>query len=562
MPQLKKNDREKITGFQWILLGFIAAQLLMIAYVNLTQLRALTNYDSSISYLLTQRMWQQKTLTPTGFAHMVLYPFSNPVLPAYFLCYLTNDVFLSFGIGNIFFVIVMLISFLFLLRELDLDGTFRKLSVIMLLTPYAASYATENALDYFSMTCITYCPYTSRLIFLFLISALYIRFLKGKKNRTTWILSAVSLPFAFLMGCCSGISLLLLMCVPFVLHTLLRCLVKNRFRELKDSSSVYSYLLSASLLGGALVAPVIVSYSSRSDGIIWVGAENLLANLQGIVGGYFSLTSALPYQSQVPIASKMGIAFGILLCIAFFLLAGFILQSRKLIKEKNFDHPLFPLLVLVFVNLFIFLFADVRLSSPLIETRYMIPVLVCFMLFSCAYYRHFLATTQSIVKRFVLPCVVLAFLFSNSLSYYSLFHHRLDFGKFDQIEGIVRDQDTPLIYSYGEEVGATCRILRVLDPEHTYHQIEKDFSSIITFCDSTEMQTADEHAGAVCLLSTKDDFEKIPPSIAASYTHIATVDNVEIYYAKTNLLTREYLASDKSSESEIHVVDDPVHVVT
>ena len=58
MPQLKKKDREKITGFQWILLGFIAAQLLMIAYVNLTQLRALTNYDSSISYLLTQRMWQ------------------------------------------------------------------------------------------------------------------------------------------------------------------------------------------------------------------------------------------------------------------------------------------------------------------------------------------------------------------------------------------------------------------------------------------------------------------------------------------------------------------------
>ena len=135
MPQLKKKDREKITGFQWILLGFIAAQLLMIVYVNLTQLRALTNYDSSIAYLLTQRMWQQNTLTPSGFAHMVLYPLSNPVLPAYLLSYLTKDIFLSFGIGNILFVGLMLASFLFLLRELDLNGTFRKFAVIMLLTP-------------------------------------------------------------------------------------------------------------------------------------------------------------------------------------------------------------------------------------------------------------------------------------------------------------------------------------------------------------------------------------------------------------------------------------------
>ncbi len=561
MPGLKKKSSEKITGFQWILLGFIAAQLLMIIYVNLTQLRALTNYDSSISYLLTRKMWEQNTLTPSGFAHMVLYPLSNPVLPAYLLSYVTKDIFLSFGIGNILFVGLMLASFLFLLRELDLNGTFRKFAVIMLLTPYTASYATENALDYFSMTCISYCPYTSRLIFLFLISALYIRFMKGKKNLTTWILAIVSVPFAFLMGCCSGISLLLLLCAPFVLHSLIRCLARNRFRELKDASSLYSILVSAGLLAGALVAPVLVSYSSRSDGIIWVGADNLLSNVHGIIGGYFSLTSALPYQSEVPVASKMGIAFGVLLCIALLLLFGFILQSRKLIKQRSFDHPLFPLLVLVFVNLFIFLFADVRLSSPLIETRYMIPVLVCFMLFSCEYYQNFLGSTQSMVKKFALPVVLLAFLFSNTLSYYSLFHHRLDFNRYDQIQNVIQTQGTPLVYAYGDSVGATCRILRVLDPDHTYHQIESDFSTIITFCDSTEMQTADEYSGAVCLLSTKEAFEQIPPSIAASYTHIATVDNVEIYYAQTNLLTREYLASDKSSEGEIQVVDDPVHVV-
>jgi hypothetical protein len=342
-------------------------QFLMICYVNLTQLRLLTGYDSSLSYLLTRKMWEQKTLFPSGFSHMRTYGWSSPVVPAYFLCYLTHDVFLSSGIVNILFVLLLIGSFALLLRELGLRGKFALLSVIFLLTPYTASYATDNALDYLSMTCINYCPYTSRLIFLFLITVVYLRLQKKERKKSTWVLLGVSLLLSFLMGMCAGISTLLLFIAPFLLHALIRFFAKNDFSELKTSASIYSYILAAVMFCGTLFASGIMHFTSRSEGIVWVNADELLDNFRGMLGGYFSLTSALPFQSEVPVSGKMGLAFGVLLCIALFLMISSFYEARKALKTKDVSHPYFPVILLVFVNLFVFLFADLRLSTSMTE---------------------------------------------------------------------------------------------------------------------------------------------------------------------------------------------------
>lgn len=555
MPALKEKSLRRASRLDWLLLGIIILQFVMICYVNLTQTRLLTGYDSSISYYLTRKMWEQRTLFPTGFSHMRIYGWSSPVVPAYFLCYLTHDVFLSLGIMNIVFVLLFIGSFRLLLRELRITGTFGLLCTIMLLTPYAASYATDNALDYFSMTCITYCPYTSRFIFLFLITAVYLRLMRGEKTRSTWVLLGLSLAFSFLIGSSAGISTLLMMVVPFILHVVVRFLAANDFSELKKPASIYSYILAVTMYSGTIFAAKVINFTSRSEGIVWVNADELLDNLHGMVGGYFSLTSALPFQSEVPISSKMGIAFGVLLCIALFLLIASILEIRKVLKKKDVKHPLFPVILLVFVNLFIFLFADLRLSTTMTESRYMIPILTSFFLLSCSFLKDLLSDRKTIVKQLVLPALMLAFLFSNALSYYSLFHHRLDEGKYGRIASIVNSTGTDLVYSYGSKVSSDSRILRVMDPDHTYHQIADDVSYIDTFTDSSEYLTADTYPGAVCLITTDEEYAKLPPLVTATFSKLGETDGYTIYYAKENILSNAYLASQDKYATSIQVVD-------
>jgi len=559
MPSLKEKSLRRLSPTDWVLLGIIAVQFIMICYVNLTQTRLLTGYDSSISYYLTRKMWEQRTLFPSGFDHMRIYGWSSPVVPAYFLCYLTHNVFLSLGIVNILFVMLFIASFRLLLRELKISGTFGLLCTIMLLTPYAASYATDNALDYFSMTCITYLPYTSRLIFLFLITAVYLRLMRGIKTKSTWILLGISLAFSFLMGNCAGISTLLMMVAPFILHAVIRVFVKDRLSELKTPASIYSYLLAITMFSGTVFAAKIIHFNSRSEGIVWVNADELLDNFRGMVGGYFSLTSALPFQSEVPISGKMGIAFGVLLSIALFLLITSILEIRKVLKKKDVTHPFFPVILLVFVNLFIFLFADLRLSTSMTESRYMIPVLICFFLLSCSFLSELLSDRKFLIKKLLLPALILAFLFSNALSYYSLFHHRINEEKYDRIAFLVNTTGADLVYSYGKKVSSDSRILRVMDPEHTYHQISDGVNYIDTFMDSSEYLTADTYPGKVCLITTKEDFATLPPLLTVSFTEIGSTDGYTIYFSKENMLTEEYLSWDgKYADTSITIVDtDP-----
>ena len=560
MPSLKEKSQRRLSRFEWVLLAFIAMQFLMICYVNLTQLRLLTGYDSSLSYLLTRKMWEQKTLFPSGFSHMRTYGWSSPVVPAYFLCYLTHDVFLSSGIVNILFVLLLIGSFALLLRELGLRGKFALLSVIFLLTPYTASYATDNALDYLSMTCINYCPYTSRLIFLFLITVVYLRLQKKERKKSTWVLLGVSLLLSFLMGMCAGISTLLLFIAPFLLHALIRFFAKNDFSELKTSASIYSYILAAVMFCGTLFASGIMHFTSRSEGIVWVNADELLDNFRGMLGGYFSLTSALPFQSEVPVSGKMGLAFGVLLCIALFLMISSFYEARKALKTKDVSHPYFPVILLVFVNLFVFLFADLRLSTSMTESRYFIPVLVSFFLLACSFLQDLLSETKTILKKVILPAIVLALAFSNALSYYSLFHHRLDENKYTRISDLVSTTGTDLVYSYGSKVSSDSRILRVMDPDHVYHQIGEDVSFIESAADSTEYATADTYPGGVCLITTLQDFELLPTAVSDSYKLIGETDGYAIYYADKNVLSDDYLASDKDGYVPvIRVVEDAAY---
>lgn len=573
----KKNTLRPVTRTERILTVLILFQFLMICFVNLTQLRALVGYDSSSGYLMVRKMVEQHSLILTDWGYQTTMGWDSPVLGAAFFCTFLKDPFLSFGLSNILSVGIMVILFTLLLREMNISGVASRLAVVMLLTPYTAAYSGTNALDYFSMTCINMGSYSYRIIFLFALAVCYFRLMKftapaavkktsgkssksGKSTRasfslskSTIVLMLLATALAFIIGVCTGISMVILLVAPFILHGGLLFLIRNDSRELKAPSFLFACSQAVVIFLGKLFSSHVLHFTGRAEAIEWIPAEKFFSNISGLFSGYFGLTYALPLQSQVTITTKLGIAFGVMLCISLFLLVCGIYVMIRTFRRKDVGSPLFLFTLLILVNAFVLLFSNSSYSSSATEPRYFIYILISFMLLTCSLLKDFTPNPRILVQKAFLPVVILALLFSNFMFYYSAYHHRVDLAKYDRIATQIQATQAPLVYTYGEDMLFDSRVMRALDPDHIYHQITPDFTGIDVWGDTTEKMTADDWSGRVCLLTTKANYEKMPPYVTATFTYVTEVDGYVIYVADENVITNAYLASEK--EDFIYVED-------
>lgn len=565
------------TWTERVLTGMIFLQIVLLCVINLTQLRALVGYDSSSGYLMVHKMTEQGSLILKDWAYQTTMGWDSPVLGAAFFNMFLHDPFLSFGISNILSVAVMVVIFVLLLHEMNIYGTAARLAVVMLLTPYTAAYSATNSLDYFSMTCINMGSYSYRIIFLFALAVCYIRLEKrwnqkmkksGKAKSSkaptakasvsvsTIVLAVLSSALALIIGICTGISMVILLVAPFILASMVRVFFDSDAKVLGSSAFLFALSQAALIFIGKLISSHVLHFSGRAESIEWISAEKFFSNVQGLFSGYFALTFGLPLQSRVNITSKLGIAFGVMLCIALFLAVCGIRGMIRAIRHKDFSSPDFLFTCVILVNAFVLLFSNSSYSSETIEPRYFIYILISFMLLCCQGLSGFTPDPKKLIERVFLPIVILAFAFSNLMFYYSLYHHRVNLQKYDRIIAQVNQTQAPVIYTFGEDVGLDSRILRALDLDHIYHQIASDFSGIEAWGDTTEKMTAETWSGRVCILTTKENFEAMPPYVTGTYTYVTEVEGYVLYCADENVITNAYLASEK--EDFFYVVPEKV----
>ena len=583
MSNTKKNSLRPSARGEQILTVLIILQFMMICIVNLTQLRALIGYDSSSGYLMVNKIVEQRSLVLKDWAYQTTMGWDSPVLGAAFFCAFLHDPFLSFGLSNILSVAVMVILFTLLLREMNISGIASRLAVVMLLTPYTAAYSGENALDYLSMTCINMGSYSYRIIFLFALAIVYLRFQrdfpkakapvstkKGKTtkqpaasfvvSKSTIVIAVFASALAFIIGICTGISMIILLVAPFLLHGGILFLVRNDSRELKAPSFLFACAQAVLIFIGKLFSTHVLHFVGRAESIEWIPAEKFFSNIGGLFSGYFGLTYALPLKSQVTITTKLGIAFGVMLCIALFLLVCSIVVMVRTIRSKDLGGPVFLFTILILLNTFVLLFSNSSYSSEGTEPRYFIYILISFMLLTCHLLRDFHPNAKVLVQKYFIPVVVLCFMFSNFMFYYSAYHHRVNLQRYENITYQIGLTKAPVVYTYGDDILFDSRVLRALDPNGViYHQIASDFSGIDVWGDTTEKMTADQWSGTVAYLMTPENYKKMPPYVAATFTSVIQVEDYYLCTADTNVITNEYLASPNKDEF-IVVVDEPVTV--
>ena len=176
------------TFFLIVVVGCILAQLLTFAYLGFKGFSRYCNSDTFADMQVAKRMWEQKTLFPSGWTFgNQCYVVATPVLASLFYGLLGN-INLSMVLATEVMTVLILISFLWLLRAAVEERLFRLVGCLTLITSVVAPYGvySVNSMLFFSQASF----YSCYLITLFVVFGDYIRAFSLEKTRAVaWTLS-------------------------------------------------------------------------------------------------------------------------------------------------------------------------------------------------------------------------------------------------------------------------------------------------------------------------------------------------------------------------------------
>ena len=159
--------------FAAAVVGCILAQLLVFAYLGARGFPRYCNSDTFADMQVARRMWEQKSLFPSGWTFgNQCYVVATPVLTALFYGLLGN-INLSMVLATEVMTVLILLSFLWLLRAAVEERLFRLVGCLTLMTSVVAPYGVYsiNSMLFFSQASF----YSCYLITLFVVFGDYIR---------------------------------------------------------------------------------------------------------------------------------------------------------------------------------------------------------------------------------------------------------------------------------------------------------------------------------------------------------------------------------------------------
>ena len=233
IAEYKKNKSITVAGLTLLLF----MQLAVTIAFNLTQLRSHMGFDTSWSYLKAMLIWREKSLVSDIWADTTAHLLDGSIVPASVLYGITGNIYLSYGLCNSFFVLILILVMRDVAKNLDLDLKGRLVTLNLMLCPFLCNGFSPRNLGYFMVLLCGDCLYNVRSI-LFLISLDVVLMMvnvrkasaagENKRSGTKIrILAAVSFLLSFVCGMSSGIYVFLTCFIPLVLYSFVMAIIKN-----------------------------------------------------------------------------------------------------------------------------------------------------------------------------------------------------------------------------------------------------------------------------------------------------------------------------------------------
>lgn len=420
----------------FLIAAFLMSFFASISVISHLSNRALDN-DSSGELLLSKCLYDEKSLICPDWSYSTEFRINNQIIFALLFSIFEN--FIDVRITGIIIIEIILIgSFVFLLKSLDLCTESILFGMSIIILPYCVAYG--RIVLYYGF----YAPY---LTFMFIIIGCFFQ-LRSAKNKKIWVI--LLFLFSFL-GCINGIRQFFIVTIPLCFLQILMVIKKRTIKE-------FVYIIPC-IFGS--MAGLIVFYFVISKMIHMRQGASIKFVYKGISEFFiivFSIMRQFGYRSNVQSNHFLWIMS---LCGIFVMVYALFYAIKNLFTIIDNKYYVYGMLVFsLILNAFTFLFFDLPYNLSYDYARYLTPASVwCIPIFCLLYDEE-----KNIIPRIIF-CAAMVIFIGNSLINICFLHNpdlftqdfdglpfreTADIGRYSDALAFIREEKYELGYSFND----------------------------------------------------------------------------------------------------------------
>lgn len=546
------HKKEVIAG------GILCLQLLVIIVYNLTMLRYQADYDSSSGMLQMVEIWRKKTLLIPDWEYQTTVGWDIPLLFAVPFYGITKNVFLSLGIANNLFVIVYVLLIFDILKKNNVSTGNRFVALIALFTPY-----TVGQLGYLPMMFIGTASYVVKVLIPLLLIDVILELEQGTRVKKMIVRLVFLVLFSVLSGISSGVYMLACGVFPVMFYLVLRVLRRNSLKLLYSKPMIIT-VVTAAAFGVGIVAARILAFENHSTSMQLLPGTKLAENALHCFVGIWELFGAVRENVAPQVLSKDGFIclFGVL--ITALILFSIVYYAIRVLLGKEKRTAVGIVLCINFVNMCVLLLTETTYSAQTFEYRYHVVAMIPSMLLLGMFVQEITQKWNTLSRRTALVMIVFACI-AISASNFNNLYAEADTGiinELSKITDLARKHNVGLIYvnACDEKSMEAGRILRVSDFDQNVVTITAE-NRAVGWGASMRYFENGQYEGRIMVMSTDQNWKKLPPYLTGKMEKIGKVLNYRLYLCDENIIDCSTKLPAKPGEKSVDFPYSPWYTI-
>ena len=507
-------------------------QFAMLCYFNFTQMRNHVGYDSSWNFLRSALMWEEKAFFSPNWSETTDLSLDN-LLPVASLIYgLTGDILLSFGIANMMMVVLLLFLVWKILSRMSIRFSARMIALNLVICPYMTTgYSQFNDLGYFSNVLSSVSYYSMKVLFVLMIIYEFLKIVQEQKiGIFGWVIWLVCL----LSGFSSGVYLIVIMFIPYITYEIEMTVIRNDWKQLIRSESIFAYLCCAFVFAGKILAMVLIHFTALDSSRSWTPLVDLWTNFGAVIQGFMKLLQVLPIsEKNRAIISITGILRIFILMVFAIIVIAVASVTRRALKNTRKEEERISLFLanIVLVNFLIFGLFNVQYGASIFEERYLVTTFFTTVLMVALFFNGL--NDQQVLSTMLSLTMTGSIFMVDVHSDINYLQTTNDEWQIDEIQALAEAQGAGIVYFWGDDLTVIGRALRACDLKRIYKELPDEGGWYIHWGDYTTYDKNEEYSGTTMLICPREQ-HFVPEDVLSEYILLEELDQVEVYVSDHN----------------------------
>ncbi|MCR4690368.1 MAG: hypothetical protein K5739_03360 [Lachnospiraceae bacterium] len=512
-----------------MMLILLIAQVGFILYVNLFRADTIIDFDSSSAYLHEMEMGSQCKLFPAEYGYQNSLDLDSASILSAALYHFIGDIFMARGIANSLMMALYLYVTHLVLRGARLSGRWKRFGMLLFLIPYSVIM-----LGYWRMLFGGGGFFALRALVPLLLISLQQDLDRGEKLIKYAGRAALTLIIVFLTGLSSGAYILLSAVFPFLLWEFFSAFSKGDYKCLRSKRTALAIAAGLSAALG-MAFKNAMGLSTIADGKYILTSNKWIDALLSSFAGLFELFGGLTIHEQVKLFSPEGIGTVVNFAATCILITGIVYTIVSCRKKRELSNMHGYIFTLLFVNLMMFCFVDLKYGENVFESRfYLVPILPAFFLLAGMMEDFPKKGKLNNVQIQTLRILVVG-IFAASMLYgdAQLLYAKKALGsdKLKELNAILEEEGVQTAITLGDDNKVLGRKLRVYGKKMHYLVLSDGAVSArqTTFGGTTRYLDNAMQPGKVAVIASEKAFKTLPQYLQSNLKYLREYDEVKIY---------------------------------